>query len=132
MDISSLQVDVWVWLHARMVSSIHGFKKLVVAYKHNFNTLHKQYKTDKVANSILRNDCLDCKFYESMDIWWHFNGIIMKYVFVNANDSTTPTMHVESLDITTTYMENEVEMSNFDDIKPSNRNLKVKDISLHI
>jgi hypothetical protein len=45
-------VDFWMGLQARMVSSIPGFKRSTVAYKHKFNTLYKQYRKDKLANNI--------------------------------------------------------------------------------
>jgi hypothetical protein len=57
-----------------MVSSIPRFKKSVVACKRKFNTLYKQYKEDKIANNISGNDHHDCRFFESLDNWWHFNG----------------------------------------------------------
>jgi hypothetical protein len=56
----------------------------------------------------------------------------MKHVSPSVNDSTTPTTLVESPDITTTYMENAMKMSNSDNIKPINKKIKVQDISLHI
>jgi hypothetical protein len=94
-----------------MVSSIPKFKRLAVVCKCKFNTLYlKQYREDKVANNILGNDCHDCEFYKSLDTWWHFNCNVMKHVLASANDSTTPTTLVESLDITTTCIENVVKL----------------------
>jgi hypothetical protein len=56
---------------------------------------------------------------------------VMKHVSASANDSTTPTVHVESPDIT--LIEKVVDVSNFDDIKrPSNKKKNVQDVLLHI
>jgi hypothetical protein len=58
---------------------------------------------------------------------------VMKHVSASANDSTTPTVHVESPDITSTLIEKVVDVSNFDDIKrPSNKKKNVQDVLLHI
>jgi hypothetical protein len=48
-------------------------------------------------------------------------ALLTEVVFLaSANDSTIQTMYVESPNITTTYMESTMEVSNIDDIKPSN------------
>jgi hypothetical protein len=49
----------------------------------------------------------------------------MKHVSAIANDFTTPTMLIDSSNIITTYTENTLEVSNSNNIKPSNKKTKV-------
>jgi hypothetical protein len=63
-----------------------------------------------------------------MDICWHFNGNFMKNVLASITNFRIPTKSLESLNINTTYMN----VSNFNNIKPLNKKLKVQNISLHI
>jgi len=49
-----------------------------------------QYKTNKLANGISRKERHECKFYESIDQWWHQVDIIMKHVTTFANDTRLP------------------------------------------
>lgn len=83
-------VDSWSNLHARMVASVQGFNRTPVACKRKFNSLYKQYKDDRIANNISNNDRHECKFYASLDNWWHFNGSAVKHVSINC--TTPPTM----------------------------------------
>ena len=98
----------------------------------HINTLNKQYTEDVVAKGILGNEHHDYIFYKSMDIWWYFNSNVMKYVLASTNDFTIPITHIEGSNITTTYMENAMEVSNSNDMKPLNKKLKVQDIASHI
>jgi len=43
----------------------------------------------KVAKNISSNNCHECKFYNNIVNWWHFNKNVMKYVLASTNDSTT-------------------------------------------
>jgi hypothetical protein len=49
-----------------------------------------QYKTNKLANGISREERDECKFYESIDQWWHQVDIIMIHVTTFANDTRLP------------------------------------------
>jgi hypothetical protein len=84
---SCASVDVWVKLHARMLALIHGLNRSVEACKKKFNTLFKQYKVDKMANSVSGEGHHECKFYDSTDQWWHQTGTVMKHVSASANDN---------------------------------------------
>ena len=86
---------MYQWLHAKIISSILRFKSIIVAYKQKLYGLYKQCKDDKLVNNISRNDWYKCKFYESMDKWWHFNENAMKHVSASANDFA-PTPPLES------------------------------------
>jgi hypothetical protein len=62
-----------------MVTTILGFIRTIEACK-KFNMLFKQYKIDKIANNILREENHECKFYESIDQWWHQTCTITKHL----------------------------------------------------
>jgi hypothetical protein len=64
---SCASVDVWVKLHVRLLSLIPGLNKSAEACKKKFNTLFKQYKVDKMANSVSGEGRHECKFYDSID-----------------------------------------------------------------
>jgi hypothetical protein len=40
-----------------------------------------------MANNVSGGGCHECKFYDSIDQWWHQTGIVMKHVSASANDS---------------------------------------------
>ncbi len=52
--------------------------------------LFKQYKIDKLANNILGEEKHECKFYESIDQWWHQTCIVMKHVTTFVDDMKSP------------------------------------------
>lgn len=39
-----------------------------------------------MASEVSRNDCHECKFYDSMDPWWNQIGVVFKHVLVSTND----------------------------------------------
>jgi hypothetical protein len=80
-------VDVWVKLHARLLVLIPGLNRSTEACKKKFNTLFKQYKVDKMANSVSGEGRHECKFYDSIDQWRHQTSTVMKHVSTFANDS---------------------------------------------
>jgi hypothetical protein len=51
------------------------------------NTLFKQYKVDKMANSVLGEGHHEYKCYDSIDQWWHQTSTMMKHVSASANDN---------------------------------------------
>lgn len=59
-----------------------------IACKKKFNLLFKLYKQKKLQNGTSGYDRHECRFYNSMDYWWHTNGIVMKDVTASANEST--------------------------------------------
>jgi hypothetical protein len=77
---------MWSTPHAHWLGLIPNFSKMAIACKKKFNTLFKQYKEDKLTNEVSRNDCHQCKFYESMDLWWSQVGSVFKHVSTFAND----------------------------------------------
>jgi hypothetical protein len=79
-------VDMWATLHAQLLALILSFSKIAITCKKKFNTLLKQYKKDKMASEVSRNDCHECKFYDSMDPWWNQIGVVFKHVLVSTND----------------------------------------------
>jgi hypothetical protein len=48
--------------------------------------LFKQYKENKMANEVLGNDYHECKFYDSMDLWWNPLEVIFKPISTFTND----------------------------------------------
>jgi hypothetical protein len=48
--------------------AISGFSHTADACRKKFETVFKQYKDDKLANSISRNDWHECKFYDYLII----------------------------------------------------------------
>jgi hypothetical protein len=72
-----------------MVTTILGFITTTEACK-KFNMLFKQYKIDKLANNILREENHECKFYESIEQWWHQTCTIMKHVTTFVDDMKLP------------------------------------------
>ncbi len=77
-------------LHVRMVVTIHIFTKTIETRKKKFNLLFKQYTTNKLTNSISKEEMLECKFEESIDQLWHQIGTIMKCVTTCTNDMELP------------------------------------------
>ena len=51
------------------------------------NFLFKQYKKDKLSNGVSTENRHECKFYDSLDQWWHTNGLVIKHVIASANDT---------------------------------------------
>ena len=51
------------------------------------NTLFKQYKVDKMANNVSGEGHHECKFYGSIDQWWHQTSTMMKHVSASTNDN---------------------------------------------
>lgn len=80
-------VDVWVKLHARLLALIPGLNRSTEACKKKFNNVFKQYKVDKMANIVSGEGRHECKFYDSIDQWWHQTGTVMKHVSASANDT---------------------------------------------
>ncbi len=48
--------------------------------------MFKQYKTNKLTIDISRDERHECKFYESIDQWWHQARTFMKLVIASANE----------------------------------------------
>jgi len=69
-----------------MVATIPRFTKTLKTCKKKFNLLFKQYKSNKLAIDISRDERHECKFYESIDQWWHQVGTFMKLVTAFANE----------------------------------------------
>jgi len=63
-----------------MLVAILGFSRTAEACQKKFEIVFKSYKEDKLANSVLGNDKYECKFYDSLDQWWHLAGSVMKHV----------------------------------------------------
>jgi hypothetical protein len=60
-------VDVWMKLYACLLALIPRLNRSIETCKKKFNTLFKQYKVDKMANSV--------------------SGTVMKHVSASTNDS---------------------------------------------
>jgi hypothetical protein len=80
-------VDVWMKLYACLLALIPRLNRSIETCKKKFNTLFKQYKVDKMANSVSGEGHHECKFYDSIDKWWHQIGTVMKHVSASTNDS---------------------------------------------
>jgi hypothetical protein len=74
-------------LYAGLLAFIHGLSKYIEVCKKKFNTLFKQYKVDKMANNVLGEGCHECKFNDSIDLWWHQTSTVMKHASPCANDN---------------------------------------------
>ena len=48
--------------------------------------MYKAYKDDKQANNISGESRHTCKFYDSMDAWYHQNGSVLKHVSACSSD----------------------------------------------
>jgi hypothetical protein len=72
-----------------MIVAIPGFSRTAEACRKKFETVFKQYKEDKLANSVSGNDRHECKFYDSIDHWWHQAGSVMKHVSTTTMDNIT-------------------------------------------
>jgi hypothetical protein len=48
-----VRVDIWVRLQERMVSSIPGFKRSTLAYKHKFNTNIERTRLQIIFQEII-------------------------------------------------------------------------------
>ena len=71
-----------------MLAAIPGFSRTAEACRKKFETVFKSYKEDKLANSVSGNDRHECKFYDSLDQWWHQAGSVMKHVSATTMNST--------------------------------------------
>lgn len=69
--------------------AIPGFSRTAEACRKKFEMVFKQYKEDKLANSISGNGRHECKFYDSIDHWWHQAGSVMKHVSATTMESTS-------------------------------------------
>lgn len=78
---------MWLKLHYRLLCLCPNFKKTPKACKNKFNDPFKAYKDDKQANSISSEARHTCKFYDSMDTWYHHNGVVMKHISASSNDN---------------------------------------------
>ena len=77
---------MWLKLHSRLLCLIPNFKKTPKACKSKFNDVYKAYKDDKQANNISGESRHTCKFYDSMDAWYHQNGFVLKHVSACSSD----------------------------------------------
>ena len=50
LHLTSIGIDVWVKLHVRLLTLIHGLNRTPKACKKKFNSIFKQYKVDKMSN----------------------------------------------------------------------------------
>jgi hypothetical protein len=73
-----------------MVVTIPIFTMTIKACKKKFNLVFKHYTINKLTNSISREEMCDCKFYESIDQWWHQVGTAMKHATTSINDMELP------------------------------------------
>lgn len=85
--LTSIGTDVWVKLHACLLALIPGLNRTPEACKKKFNSIFKQYKVDKMSNGVSGERWHECKFYDSIDQWWHQTGTVMKHVSASANDN---------------------------------------------
>ena len=70
--------------------AISRFSRTAEACRKKFKTVFKQYKEDKLANSISGNDWHECKFYDSIVHWWHkADHSVMKHVSATTMDNTS-------------------------------------------
>ena len=69
--------------------AIPGFSRMAKACRKKFKSDFKQYKEDKLANSILGNDRHECMFYDSGNHCWHHFGSVMKHVSATTMDNTS-------------------------------------------
>ena len=70
-----------------MIVAIPEFSRMAEACQKKFEMVFKPYKEDKLANSVLGNDRHECKFYDSIDYWWHQVGSVMKQVSATTMDN---------------------------------------------
>ena len=62
-------MNVWIKLHARMVSSLRNFGRTWLICKKKYNVLLIEYKNNKRSNEISRHERRKCQYYEQMDMW---------------------------------------------------------------
>jgi hypothetical protein len=72
-----------------MIVAILGFSRTAETCQKKFETVFKQYKEDKLTNSISGNDRHECKFYDLIDHWWHQASSVMKHVSAATMDNTS-------------------------------------------
>ena len=71
-----------------MIVAIPRFLRTAEACRKKFETVFKQYKEDKLANSSLGNDQHKYKFNDSIDRCWNQASSVMKHVRVTTMDNT--------------------------------------------
>ena len=85
-----------------VIATILGFTKSSEVCKKKFNTLFKHYKCNKMIDEVFGKSKHECKFYDSIDQWWHQTITIMKHDTTSANDSfdqpPTPSTQEENID----------------------------------
>ena len=67
-----------------MIAASPGFSRTAEGCRKNFENIFKSYK---LANSISRNNKHECKFYDSLDQWWHQVGSVLKHVNATTMDN---------------------------------------------
>ena len=85
--LTSIGIDVWVKLYARLLALIPGLNWTPKACKKKFNSIFKQYKVDKMSNIVSGERRHECKFYDSIDQWCHQTDTVMKHMSASENDN---------------------------------------------
>ena len=70
-----------------MLATIPGFSCIAEGCRKKFENIFKSYKEDKLANSISGNNRHECKFYDSLDQWWHQARSVLKHVNATTMDN---------------------------------------------
>ena len=70
-----------------MLAAIPGFSHTAQGCRKKFENIFKSYKEDKLANSISENNRHECKFYDSLDQWWHQTRSVLKHVTGTTTDN---------------------------------------------
>ena len=71
-----------------MLAAIPGFFCIVEACRKKSQTVFKSYKENKLANLVSENNRHECKFYDSLDQWWHQAGSVIKHMSATTMNST--------------------------------------------
>ena len=70
-----------------MLAAIPGFSRTIEGCRKKFENIFKSYKEEKLANSISGNNTHECKFYDSLDQWWHQARSVLKHVSATTTDN---------------------------------------------
>ena len=78
-----------------MLAIIPRFSRIAEGCRKKFENIFKSYKKDKLANSISGNNKHECKFYDSLDQWWHQAGSVLKHISATTDNANVDAQNDE-------------------------------------